>query len=746
MIGIKKIDFQEQCCNWLYKTCSNEESKQIIMLKSPTGSGKTIILLSFIEKFLQNYPNTAFVWLCPGKGNLEEQSKKKMEKYLPGYITQNLSDALRNGFSKKSTTFINWELVTKKGNKAITDNERKNLFERIDDARRDNTDFIIIVDEEHSNDTKKANDIINSFVAKHIIRTSATLNKARNAEYHVIDEADVIDAQLITKAVWVNMDVDGTKSDALTEYKYLISLADKKRKEIAQEYQKIKKDIRPLVIIQMPNNSDDLVQNVEEYLSDLGYTYSNKMVSKWLDKSKENLDHLEDNNATPVFMIMKQAVATGWDCPRAKILVKLREGMGDVFTIQTIGRIRRMPEHIHYNNELLDYAYIYTFDDTFKKGLFDEEERAYVPFRVFLKDKCKSFTLISEKRSDLASNIDEKIVLKKIYEFYKEKYGIDGKNAKEKLEANGYKLFGNEIETTFHQGKVIKTERADEDLKSFTKRRPVNTHDDGRTKMHGINVIASTLGFDDAIISRILQILFLKKKNKRRKYNLIPFSNTEYYAFIINNVDLLKRDFRESAEKTIIQNPLAFTEKHDFHIPKQEIYKTEINPISKDILHSNSYKEYNESMFIGKSTSEILFEQWCESNLSFIDWVYKNGDNGINYFSITYQDGLNKVKEFYPDYILKLTDNSTWLIETKGGENSHGESKNIDKQIENKFNAFKIYCSKHNLNWGFVRDKNTKLYINNTKYVEDLTDSNWKNVKDIIKVEKGDNDGTAQKE
>lgn len=64
---------------------------------------------------------------------------------------------------------------------------------------------------------------------------------------------------------------------------------------------------------------------------------------------------------------MKQAVATGWDCPRAKILVKLREGMGDVFTIQTIGRIRRMPEHKHYSNELLDYAYIYTFDDTLKR-------------------------------------------------------------------------------------------------------------------------------------------------------------------------------------------------------------------------------------------------------------------------------------------------------------------------------------------------------------------------------------------
>ena len=48
---------------------------------------------------------------------------------------------------------------------------------------------------------------------------------------------------------------------------------------------------------------------------------------------------------------MKQAISTGWDCPRAKILVKLREGMSEQFEIQTIGRIRRMPEAKHYEDD-----------------------------------------------------------------------------------------------------------------------------------------------------------------------------------------------------------------------------------------------------------------------------------------------------------------------------------------------------------------------------------------------------------
>lgn len=53
-----------------------------IILKSPTGSGKTIILTYFMHQYVQSYRNTVFVWLTPGKGNLEEQSKEKMDKYI----------------------------------------------------------------------------------------------------------------------------------------------------------------------------------------------------------------------------------------------------------------------------------------------------------------------------------------------------------------------------------------------------------------------------------------------------------------------------------------------------------------------------------------------------------------------------------------------------------------------------------------------------------------------------------------
>ena len=59
-------------------------------------------------------------------------------------------------------------------------------------------------------------------------------------------------------------------------------------------------------------------------------------------------------------MIFKQAIDTGWDCPRAQILIKFRETSSIVFEIQTVGRILRMPEAKHYLDEALNKSYVYT--------------------------------------------------------------------------------------------------------------------------------------------------------------------------------------------------------------------------------------------------------------------------------------------------------------------------------------------------------------------------------------------------
>ena len=60
-------------------------------------------------------------------------------------------------------------------------------------------------------------------------------------------------------------------------------------------------------------------------------------------------------------------------------------------------------------------------------------------------------------------------------------------------------------------------------------------------------------------------------------------------------------------------------------------------------------------------------------------------------------------------------------------------TQNIDRQVENKFNAFKEYAKKYNLHWGFVRDIDEELYINNTIYTEDMSGDNWIPLDDVLK-------------
>lgn len=178
--GIKEYEFQNECVEFLIDKTAAYNSKQIITVKAPTGAGKTVILIKYIDEYLKNTDGkTAFVWLCPGKGNLEEQSKDSMEALTPQRDTRNLMYSMLSGFVGESVTFINWELVTKKGNTALKDSERANLFEKIADAHRDGIEFIVIIDEEHMNNTKKADDVISAFAAKHIIRVSATAKKSK---------------------------------------------------------------------------------------------------------------------------------------------------------------------------------------------------------------------------------------------------------------------------------------------------------------------------------------------------------------------------------------------------------------------------------------------------------------------------------------------------------------------------------------------------------------------------------------
>ena len=72
MQGIELKEFQVNCVNDLLNATTIGDKKEVLV-QAPTGSGKTIILLEYIKEYIEENDKTIFVWLTPGKGDLEEQ-------------------------------------------------------------------------------------------------------------------------------------------------------------------------------------------------------------------------------------------------------------------------------------------------------------------------------------------------------------------------------------------------------------------------------------------------------------------------------------------------------------------------------------------------------------------------------------------------------------------------------------------------------------------------------------------------
>lgn len=724
-------EFQLAAVNSLFEAMG--KSTRDIILKSPTGSGKTIILTYFMHQYIQSFSKTVFVWLTPGKGNLEEQSKAKMDKYVHAAQTKLLSDVMTSGFEENDSCFINWEMLTKKDNNALKEGERTNFLEHIQHALDSGLHFIVIVDESHQNNTVKADEIIQYFHTSKIIRCSATPKGIKNAEIIEITEDNVIAEGLIKKLLVINENFP-QRIETENEISYLLGQAYAKQREIRAAFLSAGRDITPLIIVQIPNKSEVLQDDVERWFETQGITYENQQLAVWLSDRHENLENIAENNARSVAVIIKQAIATGWDCPRAHILVKLRDNMDEAFEIQTIGRIRRMPEATHYGNDLMDSCYLYTLDEKFTAGVkMSLGKGALDAQTIFLKNEYKGITLISEQRTMVTQSGNPQAVLAAISKYFGQKYHTDNNKEQNSIRlcTAGFVMDDNIVHHTI-SGETATLEFQASDMNEIEVTEALDTHRHGRDYHQKVGKIGLEIGMKYSYMNTIIRKLFDKNFNYNRK--ILTLESRAVYAFVLNNANLLRHIVREAmaAELAQTQFDMKGVSQVIFHIPQSHLFTFDRTAKTQMEMKKNVYQGYLSSAEV-RSSSERKFEKFCETAAS-VDWVYKNGDKGSEYLSIVYIDNAEKQKNFFPDYIISVS-GDIWIIETKGGFDRSGNSQDIDLYTPKKFGVLKDYLERHELKGGIVRydEKSEELCICTDYYVDDIQDDNWKVLSDVIK-------------
>jgi type III restriction enzyme len=142
-----------------------------LVFKSPTGSGKTIMMAQFLRDIVSDPRfqgnDVAFLWFSFSEDSYV-QSKNKLFQYYGGASELDLldlNDLTRGKLSKNSVFFINWQKIkgkSKESRKLRKENEWGLTFDNfINRTHEDGRELVVIIDEEHiGSDTDLAMEIV----------------------------------------------------------------------------------------------------------------------------------------------------------------------------------------------------------------------------------------------------------------------------------------------------------------------------------------------------------------------------------------------------------------------------------------------------------------------------------------------------------------------------------------------------------------------------------------------------------
>jgi len=770
MNNITFKEYQKEALDSIYEKAdrflrsSDENNLKRIIFRSPTGSGKTVMMAGVIERLaLESENSLSFVWIS--KGVLANQSRQKFETLIGGggIEMSALEDILDNEIKENEVLFINWERIfskagkddsnkdIKKGdplNKFMRDNEwDKTLKVFCENARAEGRKIVLIIDESHLNVTANTIGIIDDIIKPSLeIDVTATPKVKVHYDYgdregEYVELQAVKDAEVIKKEVVINIDIDRDELKSEKSGDLLIfERAIKKREELEKLYRKEGSKIRPLVLVQLPNEGEKVsvldkqkIDWAEEFLADRGITYENKRLAKWLTgkDEKENLEGITDPENGVDFLIFKQVVAVGWDCPRAHILLKFRETKSAVFEIQTVGRIMRMPEFRHYKHEDLNRAYVYA---NLEKIDIDEEALEYLKTKKAVRrDIYKDLDLDSAYL--MRGEYNDLLLSYRKYFFAEFISRIKGSLDESKAKAN-FELLKKykSVDGTSINLDVQRLEEGlilDEIIEEID-REAINIVADKTTKAK----------VSDDEIDRYF-VAFLKKNcgefQPARSFDRV---RTAIYQLFDRYVDLGNEDDRLYVQKLVLGNQAFFQgiiadsiKEYARHRNKVEkIYKPipKWNVPEQDFYSKNAEeKEYPKCVMqpayvLAKWKTETGFvENYLEESKNIV-WWYKNGDakNEI-YFGVPFVDEKGRNATFYPDFIVSYKDGRTGIFDTKEGQTATSEDTKLKAEALQRYIKDQNKKNKNLFGGIAVPDEEKKIWRLSQDQKYDFDSNNW---------------------
>jgi type III restriction enzyme len=125
--------------------------------------------------------------------------------------------------------------------------------------------------------------------------------------------------------------------------------------------------------------------------------------------------------------------------------------------------------------------------------------------------------------------------------------------------------------------------------------------------------------------------------------------------------------------------------------------------------------------------NELKFINYLEQKDDKLDWWFKNGDSGKEYYCLKYYNTAKKEEAlFYPDWIFKFKDGRIGIFDTKSGQtaqNPEGRAEGIAKKLQELNENGNKYIG------GLVVLENNQWYFCEKmpyEYTQGKINDNWK--------------------